>query len=78
MSVVTGAARRGAALVWALEKESASANLIRRIQLHPLENTDCRGYGPPCQGPVAVPLAAFSGSHSCDTPARNECHPQSL
>lgn len=79
-SVVAAAAARrgGATLAWVLEKENASASLAGRIQLHPLECTGCSGYGPPCQGPVAVPLAAFSGSRSCDTPTRNECSSQPL
>lgn len=72
-SVITGdAGRRDAALAWVLMKENASASLVGRIQLHPLECTGCSGYGPPWQGSVAVLLAAFSGSHSHDTPTRNE------
>lgn len=72
-SVIAGAARRRvAALVRVLMKENASAGLVWRIQLHPLERTGCSGYGAPCQGAVAVLLAAFSGSHSHDTPTRNE------
>lgn len=44
---------------WVLKKENTSVILVGRIQLHPLECTGCSGYGPPCQGSVAVLLASF-------------------